>query len=154
MKIGIVDTTFSRVDMGKIALDELGRYPQIDAIRKTVPGVKDLAVECQILFDKEGCDIVMALGMVGDAPVDGVCAHESSTAIQSVMLKYSRHIIEVFVHMNEAKDDEDLYILTDNRVRKHVHNAVWLIKDPQRLIERAGTGRRQGRDDVGTVKKE
>jgi riboflavin synthase len=152
MKIGLVDTTFSRINMGDIAVDELTKkFSQIQYVRKTVPGVKDLAVECQILFEKENCDIVMALGMVGDAPIDQVCGHEASTAIQNVMLKFSKHIIEVFVHMNEAVDDKDLFNLCDNRVRKHVHNAIYLINDPTKLIENAGTGKRQGRKDVGAV---
>ena len=160
MKIGIVDTTFSRVDMGKIALDEISKngdsFGSLQVIRRTVPGIKDLPVECQILFEKENCDIVMALGMVGGEPVDGVCAHEASTAIQAVMLKTSKHIVEVFVHMGESivdgkLDEKDLFRLTENRVRKHVHNAVWLVQDPKKLVERAGTGRRQGRDDEGEI---
>jgi len=160
MKLGIVDTTFSRVNMGKIALDEISHnkneFGKITVFRRTVPGIKDLAVECQILFEKEKCDIVMALGMVGAETVDGVCAHEASTAIQNVMLKHSKHIIEVFVHMGEAKssgkiDEKDLFSITDNRVRKHVHNAIWIVKNPSALIERAGTGRRQGREDEGEI---
>jgi riboflavin synthase len=150
--------------MGKIALDEIEQIKksteysqeQINIIRTTVPGIKDLAVECQILFEKEKCDIVMALGMVGAEPIDGVCAHEASVAIQNVMLKHSKHIIEVFVHMSESKKDEvvdekDLFSITNNRVRKHVHNAIWIVKNPKKLIERAGTGRRQGRDDEGEI---
>ena len=40
-RIGIVDTTFSRVDMGAIALDELRRIgSRFRTIRRTVPGVK------------------------------------------------------------------------------------------------------------------
>ncbi len=57
LRIAIVDTTFSTVDMGKIAVDELTRqYPSIRFIRRTVPGFKDLAVECQQLFTCDGCD--------------------------------------------------------------------------------------------------
>ena len=158
MKLGIVDTTFSRINMGKIALDELEKnkniFGKVEVIRKTAPGIKDLPVECQLLFELEDCDIVMALGMVGAEDVDGVCAHEASTAIQGVMLANSRHIIEVFVHMKESVrdgklDEKDLVALTEGRVRKHVHNAVWLVKNPEKLIERAGTGRRQGREDEG-----
>lgn len=167
MKLGIVDTTFSRVNMGKIALDEIAKnkssagegklFGQVEVVRKTVPGIKDLPVECQILFEKEKCDIVMALGMVGNAPIDEVCAHEASTAIQNVMLKNSKHIIEVFVHMKESArkdgsiDEKDLFEITEDRIRKHVHNAVWLVESPQKLVERAGTGRRQGRNDEGGI---
>jgi len=161
MKLGIVDTTFSRVNMGKIALDEIaknkGVFGELEVIRKTVPGIKDLPVECQLLFEKENCDIVMALGMVGGADIDSVCAHEASTAIQNVMLKHSKHIIEVFVHMKESMkggklDEKDLIKLAGNRVRKHVHNAILLVKNPQKLVELAGTGKRQGREDEGSIK--
>ncbi|MFH1095579.1 MAG: riboflavin synthase [Candidatus Micrarchaeota archaeon] len=160
LRIAIVDTTFSTVDMGKIAVDELTRqYPSIRFIRRTVPGFKDLAVECQRLLKNDKCDIALALGMVGNAPIDTQCAHEASLGIQMAKMNTDKHIIEVFVHMNEAMrkdgslDEQDLLSLADDRTRKHVHNAVWLISDPNKLIERAGTGRRQGRNDVGAVKK-
>ncbi|MFA5108130.1 MAG: riboflavin synthase [Candidatus Micrarchaeia archaeon] len=161
MKLGIVDTTFSRVNMGKIALDEIaknkGEFDTLKVVRKTVPGIKDLPVECALLFENEKCDIVMALGMVGGADIDSVCAHEASSAIQAVMLKHSKHIIEVFVHMKESMknavlDEMDLYLLTQDRIRKHVHNAIWLVENPAKLVERAGTGKRQGREDEGEIK--
>lgn len=150
--IAIVDTTFSTINMGEIALDELKKhYPNIKAIRKTVPGFKDLAVECQQLL-KKGCKIALALGMVGKAPIDTMCAHEASIGIQMAKMNTNKHIIEAFVHMKEAKNNKDLIALTEDRVRKHVHNAIWLVTNPQKLIERAGTGRRQGRKDVGSIK--
>jgi len=40
MKIGIADTTFSRVNMGKIAIDELRKISSIPYERYTVPGIK------------------------------------------------------------------------------------------------------------------
>ncbi len=158
--VAVVDTTFSTVDMGVIAVDELKKsYPSIRFIRRTVPGFKDLAVECQKLLKDEKCDIALALGMVGNAPIDTQCAHEASLGIQMAKMNTDKHIIEVFVHMKEAEredgsiDEQDLLSLAEDRTRKHVHNAVWLISDPNKLIERAGTGRRQGRNDVGAVKK-
>ena len=161
MKIGVVDTTFSTVDMGAIALDELKKsFPKVQVIRRTVPGFKDLAVECQRLLKNEKCDIALALGMVGSALIDTQCAHEASLGIQMAKMNTSKHIVEVFVHMNEAKkkedgsiDEADLLALCEDRTRKHVHNAVWLVTDPEQLVKRAGTGRRQGRADVGGVKK-
>ena len=96
--------------------------------------------------------------MVGNAPIDTQCAHEASIGIQMAKLNANKHIIEVFVHMNEAAredgsiDEQDLFSLTDDRTRKHVHNAVWLVTSPEKLVERAGTGRRQGREDIGGVK--
>ncbi|MFN3910169.1 MAG: riboflavin synthase [Candidatus Anstonellaceae archaeon] len=163
MKIGIVDTMFSRINMGKIAIEKIEQinekknYPKIEYIRRTVPGIKDLAVECQIFFEKDKCDIVMALGMVGASDIDQICAHEASTAIQQVMLKFSKHVIEVFVHLKESMkngelDEKDFYKLTQNRIRKHVENALNLIYYPDKLIENAGKGIRQGREDEGEIK--
>jgi riboflavin synthase len=151
MKIGIVDTTFSRVDMGAIAQDELKKSaPQAIVKRKTVPGIKDLAVECKKLLDS-GCDICMALGMVGGAPIDTQCAHEASLGIQQAKLMTNKHIIEVFVHENEAWSPQELASIFDNRIRKHVQNAILLVDNPQSLVENAGKGVRQGKEDEGPL---
>ncbi len=152
VRIGMVDTTFSRVNMGAIALDEIEKhYPNAHVIRRTVPGIKDLAVESQRLLTLEGCEIVLAMGMVGGAPVDEVCAHESGLGIQQAMLRTNKHIIEVFVYANERKSEAELLKLTEDRVRKHLHNAIWMVAEPQKLVERAGTGRRQGHSDEGPI---
>ncbi len=152
MRIAIVDTTFSRIDMGAIALDEIGKsYKDVRAERRTVPGIKDLAVECKRLLDS-GCDIAMALGMVGGAPIDTQCAHEASLGIQQAKLMSGKHIIEVFVHENEAWSPEELGGICENRIRKHAHNAVLLVKDPSRLSRNAGKGIRQGKEDEGPLK--
>ena len=140
MKIGIVDTTFSKVNMGQIALDELTKYNKdgkIKVERKTVPGIKDLAVECKILLDS-GCDIVMALGMVGGMPIDQQCAHEASLGIQQAKLMTNKHIIEVFVHENEAWSAQELSEIFDSRIRKHVQNTVELVQNPKLLTARPG----------------
>ncbi|MEM4166307.1 MAG: riboflavin synthase [Candidatus Bilamarchaeaceae archaeon] len=151
MKIAIVDTMFSRVNMGKIAIEELkNNYPDVEIIRKTVPGIKDLPVECKRLLDN-GCDIAMALGMVGGAPIDSVCAHEASLGIQQAKLMTNKHIIEVFVHENEAWSEDEFFAICNNRIRKHVHNAVWLVRNPEKLIENAGKGIRQGKEDEGEI---
>lgn len=153
MKIGIVDTTFSKVNMGQIALDELTKYnkkSQIQIERKTVPGIKDLAVDCKILLDT-GCDIVMALGMVGGMPIDQQCAHEASLGIQQAKLMTNKHIIEVFVHENEAWSANELSEIFDSRIRKHVQNAIELVQNPKLLTARAGLGVRQGKDDEGKL---
>ena len=44
MKVGVCDTTFARVNMGAIAVDELRRHASVSIERYTVPGVKDLPV--------------------------------------------------------------------------------------------------------------
>ena len=150
MKIGIVDTTFSRINMGAIALDELKKsYPELDYERRTVPGIKDLGVECKRILGN--CDICMALGMVGGAQIDQQCAHEASLGIQQAKLMTSRHIIEVFVHENEAWSNQEFMEICQNRIRKHVHNAVKLIKSPDELMSHAGRGLRQGKDDEGPI---
>ncbi len=153
VKIGVVDTMFARVNMGEMALDELKGYPDVEVVRRTVPGVKDLPVECKKLL-KDGCDTCMALGMVGGAPVDQVCAHEASLGIQHVKLLTDKHVIEAFVHENEAWGGREFREICENRVRKHVHNAVLLAKDPSALIEQAGKGIRQGKGDEGPVRDE
>jgi riboflavin synthase len=151
VKIGIVDTMFSRVDMGAIAIDEMEKhYPEVMLERRTVPGVKDLPVECKKLLD-EGCGIAMALGMVGGAKIDTQCAHEASIGIQQAKLMTNKHIIEVFVHENEAWSPAELRGIFENRVRKHVHNAVLLVNDPQALVKNAGKGMRQGKEDEGPI---
>ena len=150
MKIGIVDTTFSRVNMGEIALDEMKKFPEAKVERRTVPGVKDLPVECKKILD-EGYDICMALGMVGGAPIDTQCAHEASLGIQHVKLMTNKHVIEVFVHENEAWSGKEFVEICDNRIRKHVQNTVRLLREPDYLVKNAGQGLRQGKDDEGPV---
>jgi riboflavin synthase len=174
MKIGIVDTTFSRVDMGGIAVSELeSHYPKLEYERRTVPGIKDLAVECKRMLEGDGragpgnrkpetrnrargagCDIVLALGMVGGAPIDAQCAHEASLGIQQAKLMTNKHIIEVFVHENEAWGGKEFAAICDNRERKHVHNAVALATKPEALTLKAGLGIRQGKDDEGAVRED
>ena len=152
-RIGIVDTTFSRVNMGDIAIDELKKQGTgFEIIRRTVPGFKDLAVECKILIEKEGCDIVMALGMPGPEPIDKQCAHEASQGIMMAQLMTNTHILEVFVHMDEAKNDKELLWLTERRVREHAINAYNMLFHPERLVKQAGTGQRQGFEDVGSAR--
>ena len=104
-KIGIADTTFARYDMGRSAIDQLQRTGTGFTIQRvTVPGFKDLPVACKKLIEEEGCDIVMALGMPGPMEKDKMCAHEASTGLMLAQLMTNKHIIEVFVHEDEAKD--------------------------------------------------
>ncbi|ODS42805.1 MAG: riboflavin synthase, partial [Candidatus Altiarchaeales archaeon IMC4] len=122
-KIGICDTTFARYDMAKAAIDEIKKNAGgIGIARKTVPGVKDLPVACKKLIDEEGCDIVMALGMPGKEAIDKVCAHEASTGIIQAQLMTNTHIIEVFVHEDEAKSEKEMVRLMDKRAREHALN--------------------------------
>ncbi len=151
-RIGIVDTTFARVDMGSFAEDELRRMGTgFKIVRRTVPGVKDLPVEAKKLIEEEGCDIVIALGMPGPKPIDKQCAHEASLGLIHAQLMTNTHIIEVFVHEDEAKDEKELVWLAERRAREHAQNAYWLLFKPEKLRKMAGTGQRQGFEDVGPV---
>jgi riboflavin synthase len=151
--IGIADTTFARFDMGNSAereLKTLGTGFRIE--RYTVPGVKDLPVACKILFEK-GCDLVIALGMPGGKPIDKQCAHESSTGLIALQLIVGKHVIEVFVHEDEARDEKELAFLMDRRTREHARNAYNLLFHQDVLRKNAGKGKRQGYDDAGEVRK-
>ena len=86
-RIGIVDTTFARYDMGGAAINELKNLGTgFKVERYTVPGIKDLPVACKKLFEEKDCDIVMALGMPGPKPIDKQCAHEASSGLIQVQL--------------------------------------------------------------------
>lgn len=150
-RIGIADTCFARVDMAEFALDIIKKNSDAEVVRYTVPGIKDLPVACKKLFEEDNCDIVMALGTVGPMPIDKQCSHEASLGIQQVQLMTNKHILEVFVHMDEAKNDEDLYELTKNRVEKHALNSLELLKGKTTLQKFAGKGKRQGREDAGPI---
>ncbi len=152
MKVGIADTTFSRVNMGAIAIDELKKHASVSMERYTVPGIKDLPVASKILIEERKCDIVMALGMPGRAEKDKWCAHEASQGIMLVQLLTNHHVIEVFVHEDEAKNDRELAWLAEQRTREHAVNAVKLILHPHALEKEAGTGQRQGFPDVGPAR--
>lgn len=151
--IGVVDTTFARYDMGSSALDELKRCGTgFRTVRRTVPGIKDLPVAAKKLIDEEGCDLVIALGMPGAAEIDKTCANQASQGLIQAQLMTDRHIIEVFVHEDEADDPKELAWLMDQRAREHARNAYDLLFRPQKLVERAGQGLRQGFPDVGSLK--
>ena len=151
-KVGIADTTFSRINMGKIAIDELRKNASVQIERYTVPGVKDLPVASKILIEEKKCDIAMALGMPGSQPIDKMCAHEASLGIIQVQLMTNKHIIEVFVHEDEGKDDAELAYLMEKRTREHALNVIKILFHKDRLEREAGTGQRQGFADVGAIR--
>lgn len=151
--IGIADTTFARINLGAIAIDELKKRGTGFRIeRVTVPGVKDLPAACKRLFIESECDIVLALGMPGAQEVDKLCAHEASTGLIQVQLMVDRHVIESFVHEDEAKDEKELAKLAESRTREHALNAYLLLFKPEELTRLAGTGQRQGFKDVGPMR--
>jgi len=154
-RIGVVDTMFARYDMGAEALDELAGCPgfgeRFEVVHRTVPGFKDLAVAAKRLIELEGCEMIVALGMPGSAPVDKVCAHEASTGIMQAQLMTNTPILEVFVHEDEDEDPAVVAQVCVNRSRKHARNAYWMLFEPEQLSRRAGQGIRQGFDDAGPL---
>jgi riboflavin synthase len=152
-RIGIADTTFACFDMGGAAIDELkSNDTGFKIIRCTVPGIKDLPVACKKLFEGEGCDIVMALGMPGPLPIDKQCAHEASLGLIQVQLLCNRHIIEVFVHEDEAREEHKQAWLAEKRTKEHALNVLALLFHPEKLLRKAGKGLREGFEDVGPLK--
>ena len=151
-KVGIADTTFARYDMAKSAIDEIKKNVSgITIVRYTVPGMKDLPVAAKKLIEEQSCDIVMALGMPGKKKIDKTCAHEASQGIIQAQLMTNKHIIEVFVHEDEAKTDKELGKLMDGRAREHAVNAINLLFHPERLTRMAGTGQREGYEDAKPI---
>jgi riboflavin synthase len=151
-KVGVADTTFARYDMAKEAIDELrNQRDDVKVVRYTVPGIKDLPVACKKLFEEEDCDIVMALGMPGPKPIDKQCAHEASLGFMLVQLFTNKHILEVFVYEDEAKDEKELKWLAKRRAREHALNVIDLLFNPSNLTKNAGRGLREGFEDVGPI---
>ena len=151
-KIGIADTTFARVGMAKFVVDIIKKNSDAKIVRYTVPGFKDLPVACKKLIEEDKCDIVIALGMAGKAPIDKLCAHEASLGLQQAQLMTNKHVLEVFVHMDEAKKEKEIYEIAKNRATKHALNALALLKGKTGLAKYAGMGRRQGKEDEGPIK--
>lgn len=152
MRIGIADTTFARVDMAGFAVGIIKKNSNAEIARYTVPGFKDLPVACKRLIGQDKCDIVIAFGMAGKKPIDKQCAHEASMGLQAVQLMTSKHILEVFVHIDEARKEKEIYEIAKNRAEKHALNALALLKGKTELTKYAGMGRRQGKEDEGPIK--
>lgn len=153
MRVGVADTTFSRVNMGVIAIDELKKHASVAIERVTVPGIKDLPVACKKLIEERRCDIVLALGMPGGQEKDRLCAHEATQGLIMTQLLTNTHIVEVFVHEDEAKDERELAWLAEQRTREHAINAIKIVLYPRELERDAGTGQRQGFADAGPARR-
>ena len=80
-----------------------------------------------------------------------MCADEASTGLIAAQLMTNRHVIEVFVHEDEAPDERTLAFLAQRRAEEHALNAVRLLYHPEMLTRLAGTGLRQGYDDAGPI---
>ncbi len=151
-KIGIADTTFARYDMAKEVIKTLDKfYGQVTYQRYVVPGIKDLPVASFILFEKYNCDLVIALGMPGPKAYDKASAQIASEGLMMCQLKFGKHILEVFVHEDEGSTDYELKQIMQDRSIKHTFNAVYLLTNPQWLVDNAGRGKRQGFTDAKAI---
>lgn len=158
--IAIIDTTFALIDMGSIVADEIASSPrssELNVTRRVVPGFKDLAAAARRAID-DGADLVVACAMPGPEAIDESCAKDASFGLQMVQALTGVSVLEVFVHMSEALiqgeqiDQKKLSTICQRRCAGHANNAVWMTIEPQTMMNRAGTGRRQGADDVGAVR--
>lgn len=147
--IGVVDTTFARVDMASAAVRALrGAGTGFRLVRRTVPGIKDLPVACRQLFSAERADLCLALGMPGRAEYDRTCAHEASMGLLFAGVLEAKPVVECFVFEGEARDDAELDRLARRRAEEHALNAYQLLFRPHQLARHAGEGLRQGFPDA------
>lgn len=153
VKIGVVDTTFARVDMGSVAEKTLkDLLPSVVVVRYTVPGIKDIPVAAKKLIEEEKCDGAITLGWVGPTLTDKLSYVVSSFALQLVQLTTNKHIIDVTVHEDEATTQQELLKIAIDRTVKHCKNLITLITSGGEGLRRyAGKGLRQGREDVGPI---
>ncbi len=153
IKVGIVDTTFARVDMGSIAESVIKEeLPSAKVVRYTVPGIKDIPVAAKKLIVEYGCDGVITLGWVGKTLTDKLSYVAASMALQLVQLETLKHVIDVTVHEDEADKEEELRRIAVDRATKHARNLIVLLtRGGEGLRRYAGMGLRQGHPDVGPI---
>jgi riboflavin synthase len=154
IKVGIVDTTFARVDMGSIVEKTIKELlPEARIHRYTVPGIKDIPVAAKKLIEEFGCDGVITLGWVGKTLTDKLSYVALSVGLQLVQLMTNKHVIDVTVHEDEADDEVKLYEIAVNRAKEHAENLVKLLRGGgEALRPYAGKGLRQGLPDVGPIR--
>ncbi len=152
-KIGVVDTTFARVDMAKYAIEVIKNHlPEAEIIRYTVPGVKDIPVAAKKLLEEEKCDIVITFGWIGKTLTDKLSYLTLSIGLTLVQLLTNKHVIDVTVHEDEAEDEATLKKIAIDRAQKHTLNLVKLLTGGRTaLTPYAGQGLRQGYPDVGPI---
>ncbi|MEM0027829.1 MAG: riboflavin synthase [Ignisphaera sp.] len=151
--IGVVDTTFARVNMAEIAIEVILRHvPNAKIIRYTVPGIKDVPVAAKKVLEK--ADIAITFGWVGPKPVDKYSYLAASIGLILVQILTGKHIIDVTVHEDEAESEEELYKIAVDRARKHALNLVTLLlRGWEGLTQYAGQGLRQGLPNVGPIQR-
>ncbi len=75
----------------------------------------------------------------------------ASSGLIMAQLMTNKHILEVFVHEDEAQDERTLAWLAERRTAEHAINALHLLFNPGMLTRLAGTGQRQGYEDAGPL---
>ncbi|MUN28286.1 riboflavin synthase [Sulfuracidifex metallicus] len=151
-KYGVVDTTFSRVNMGDIAERTIKKEDNDCEIKRyTVPGIKDLPVAAKKLIDW-GSDGVITLGWVGRTQLDKYSYLSTSIGLIMVQILTSKHVIDVTVHEDEAEHPDDLVRIAEDRATKHAINLVRLVRDGESSLRGyAGKGLRQGYRNAGEL---
>ena len=150
MRIGIVDTTFARVDMARYAIEEIQSLnPRVLIEKITVPGFKNTPWAAKKLIVERECDGVLVLGWIGKELVDKITYAVASLGLILVQLETGKPIIDVTVHEDEAKSEIELVQIAIDRTRKHARNLLLLLQGD--LTKWAGRGLRQGRPDVGPI---
>ncbi|MCI4367839.1 MAG: riboflavin synthase [Thermoplasmata archaeon] len=153
-RIGVVDTTFARVDMADAAIQALrASGTGYRVVRRTVPGIKDLPVACRQLFVQDRADLCMAFGMPGKAEYDKTCAHEASLGLMYAGVLEAKPIVECFVFEGEAESPKELERLARRRAEEHALNAFRMLFRPKDLARSSGQGLRQGFDDAGPARR-
>jgi len=149
--VGVVDTTFARVDMGSEAVNVLQRLlPGYRVVRWTVPGIKDLPGAAARLLD-EGCEGVITLGWVGAREADKLSYLAASIGLIMVEVLKGGIVVDVTVHEDEAQG-EQLKHIAIQRARDHARNLATLLRHgPTALTRHAGQGLRQGYEDAGPL---
>lgn len=152
LKIGVIDTTFARVDMASVVIEEIKKLePAAEIVRWTVPGIKDIPGAAKRIIDSSGCDGIIVLGWVGKELVDKLSYVAYSVGIMLVGILTGRPIIDVTVHEDEVEDSKELKKIAIDRARKHARNLIYILRDPTYLTKWAGKGLRQGYPDVGPI---
>lgn len=150
--VGVVDTTFARVDMASPAVEVLkSELPGYAIVRHTVPGIKDIPGAARRVLDK-GCEGVITLGWVGRSPVDKYSYLAASIGLIMLEVFTGKIIIDVTVHEDEVEEEALLKPLAIKRSMDHAANLAKMIKGGmEALTPRAGKGVRQGTPDVGPL---
>ncbi len=149
--IAVIDTTFSRVDMGSVAVEVLRRrLPGYRIVRWTVPGIKDLPGAARRALDT--CDAAITLGWVGRREADKLSYLAMSIGLIGVEVLTGKLLLDVTVHEDESDDPEELKKIALDRARKHAENLAALVRHgPEALVPFAGKGLRQGYPDAGPL---